>query len=113
MPVPERQYLASQSCGGLSAERRLPDSDPANVAADPLRRWGSTVSGAIALSRDQVGMTPPMKTVLYLRRFEQVGDEVAQAPSFKVRTLMQVLLKHTFDHGGNSRQMVLSVSRRP
>jgi hypothetical protein len=57
-------------------------------------------------------MTPPMKSLLALVCFEEVGDQIAEAPAFKVRTLMLVLVKRTFDHGGNLLRMVLSVSRR-
>jgi hypothetical protein len=34
-------------------------------------------------------MTPPMKTLLCLRRFDQVGDQVREAPAFMVRPLLQ------------------------
>jgi hypothetical protein len=59
MPAPERQYLASQSCGGWNAATRLGGFVAANGAAGLLRQWGWQVSGAIACSGGLGGMTPP------------------------------------------------------
>ncbi len=101
MPVPERQCLASQGCGAEGAARQLAGLDVAKGAAGLLRWWGGTVSGAIACSGDQGGMTPPMKSLLSLAGFEEVGDQVAEAPAFKVRPLLQVLDEMPRQCGGH------------
>ena len=87
MPVPERQYLASQGCGGWNAARQPAGLDAAKGAADLLRWLGCRVSGAIARSGDQGGRAPPTRHPLLLARLQQMGDQVAQASPFKVRPL--------------------------
>lgn len=47
-------------------------------------------------------MAPPMKSLLCLRRFQQVGDQVAEAPAFKVRPLLQVLDEMPRQCGGHA-----------
>jgi len=53
----------------------------------------------------QLGLTtqkPQPPSALPLAGFEQVGDEVAQAPAFKVRSLLQVLVQRPVEGEGDS-----------
>jgi hypothetical protein len=52
-------------------------------------------------AKGQGGIAPPLKSPLRLSRFQQMSNQVAEAPAFKVRPLLQVLDEMPRQCGGH------------
>ena len=57
---------------------------------------------------EQGGIAPPLKSPLRFRRFQQVGDQVAQASAFIVRSLLQVLEHYATSGAGRASHVVFA-----
>ena len=87
MPASERQYLASQGCGGWNAALQSAGMDGAKSAADLLRGLGQRVSGVIACKGDKGGMTPPFGIPTPLRLPSRAGARPSSRATCLLRRL--------------------------